>query len=144
MAVLRDQTPLCQQGFQRCLTDVSVPEWLNILNKRVYFWPTEKRLEAHLSAKANRLMGHHVFEIDTDRLIRTYEKAIELSPINSGSAIRRAAPRGSQTFQKLDEYDFAARKKSRGRANAVAEVTVRCSLPDFVKYVIAERVVAAS
>lgn len=47
----------------------------------------------------------------------------ELSPINTGNTLRKAAMRGSQTFSSLRDYPFGERKRQPGAANALAEVT---------------------
>lgn len=49
--------------------------------------------------------------------------SFELSPINSGNTMRKAAPRGSKTFLTFKDYPFHERRKTRGLGAAIAEVT---------------------
>jgi len=49
---------------------------------------------------------------------------VTLSPINSGSTIYNPRPRGAGTFVGINEYPFDQRRRSRGPANAVAELAV--------------------
>ena len=49
--VIRDQRPLSVGKLERCLTDMSVTEWLRLLNRKVFFWLIEERVEQLLGAK---------------------------------------------------------------------------------------------
>jgi hypothetical protein len=122
---LNDQIPLQEANLERCLDGMTVEEWMRELNRRVFFWPTLKRLKTHLDAGRKRGYRQLVLEADTAELLHLYGAAVELSPINSGSAIRKASSRGRHTFLPLNEYPFHERRKRCGLAKAVAEVTVR-------------------
>jgi hypothetical protein len=72
-------------------------------------------MEAHLAAGLKRGYKQLVLEVKTAELLRLYGNRVELSPINSGNATRKAATRGRGTFLPLDQFD---------RRRTVAEITV--------------------
>ena len=123
-AFVRDQGPLNPDILPACLTDMTPQAWLETLNGRVFFWPTEDRLARML--KVYLKSEQAVFEIDTRRFLARYADRVELSHINSGfaSAAYKPATRGSTTFQPLATYTDKA-------SNAVAEVTVPGGVPDI-------------
>ncbi len=133
--VVRDQKPLNHKKLAHCLIDMSVPEWLATLDSRVFFWPTEKRVRTLLNARTYRGRKHLVIAVDTAAVLESYESTVELSPINSGSTSYDAKPRGHRTFLPLSEYPFEERRQIRGRNEAVAEVTVRHSVPEVEELV---------
>lgn len=51
---IRDQKPLGIAKLERCLTDMTVTEWLSLLNRKVFFWPTEQRVQDLLGAELYR------------------------------------------------------------------------------------------
>ena len=103
--VLRDQGPLRLDLLERRLTDMTVPQWLDVLNDRVFFWPDERRLDGLLAARRYRGSEHTVITLDTAGLVRAHEPNVRLSTINSGATLYpNAPPRGSQTFLRLSEH----------------------------------------
>jgi hypothetical protein len=74
--------------------------------------------------------------VDTLKLIERHIKSARLSPINSGSTIYKPQPRGITTFLGLVDYPYADRKKVRGVANAIAELSVDYAVPDISDFVI--------
>lgn len=63
-ATLRDQHPLNLKMLERTLTDMTVADWLEQLNRHVFFAPTKKRLESLYAAYADR--SRLVLTIDTN------------------------------------------------------------------------------
>lgn len=122
-AVIRDQLPLNEDALGRCLTDMTVQEWLETLNSRVFFWLDEPHLETLLSARAYREDAHDVIIVDTAALVARDASKIRLSPINSGSTLYTPRPRGSETFLSIEAYPFAERRRARGK-NAIIELAV--------------------
>lgn len=124
-AVVRDQIPLREAVLERVLEDGLTPaDWYRLLNSFVFFWPTEARLHTLLSARAYRDRAHTVLEMDTTRLLAGHRESIRLSPINSGSTLFNARPRGRATFRRLDDYPYEEMRRRRGSAGAIAEVAV--------------------
>ena len=127
-AVIRDNKPLLESRLRSCLQDDLAPgDWYALLNRRVFFWPTQERLERLVGAAAYRYSPKLVLIINTERLVKLYGEEITLSSINSGATSPFAWPRGLATFQSIDSFDFDPRRH-RG-AQAIAELAVNYSVP---------------
>ena len=123
---VRDQHPLEPAALAACLDNVSPGDWYRTLNARVFFWPTQDRLERMLKAYGRSEQA--ILEVDTVGLLERYADRLELSHINSGYASSRypAAKRGRYTFVPLSEYAYSAKNK-------IAEVTVLGAVPDVLE-----------
>jgi hypothetical protein len=125
-AVVRDQIPLRESTLNKVLEDGLTPtDWYRLLNSFVFFWPTEERLQTLLSAKAYRDRAHTVLVVDTERLLAHHGDCLFLSPINSGSTLFDARPRGLATFRAMSDYPYDAMRRRRGPAGAIAEVAIQ-------------------
>lgn len=129
-ATIRDQKPMRERSLLSCLDGVTPEEWYQILNSRVFFWPTEKRLQNLLGGREYRGRVHTVLVLSTERLLERYGNQVELSPINSGSTLYVPQRRGRYTFSSLQDYPFEERHRKAGKQNAVAELTVDYSVPE--------------
>lgn len=130
-ATVRDQLPMSDAGLARCLDDELAPsDWYRLLNGRVFFWPSAKRLERLLGARAYRGKAQTVLTLDTASLLAAHGTRVELSPINSGATIFSGPRRGLGTFLPLARYPLAQWRAKRGAADAVVEVTVTGGVPD--------------
>ena len=128
---VRDQKPMTDRALERCLTGgMTPPDWYRLLNGKVFFWLSEARLAKLLGARPYRDGEHDVLELDTARLVDAYRDRITLSRINSGSTIRKAAPRGPDTFRTIADYPIRP-----GRERAV-ELAVTGGVPDIARFVI--------
>lgn len=122
-AVIRDNKPLLEGRLASCLQDGMTPsDWYRLLNHRVFFWPTRKRVDTLLSAAAYRDAPQLVITVRTDDLVAVHADRISLSTINSGATRPFAWPRGARTFLSIEEFDWEARR--RYGQSAVAEVAV--------------------
>jgi hypothetical protein len=130
-AVVRDQKPLRPSQLEKCLVGMTNEQWFRLLNSKVFFWPTEERLNTLLNGREYRNKEQLVIEIPTKELFERCTDKIRLSPINSGSVLYDPQKRGKFTFQPIHNYDFLERKKKRGIKNAVAEVTVDYAVPNI-------------
>jgi hypothetical protein len=130
-AVVRDNGPLLESRLRSCLLDGLTPaDWYRLLNRRVFFWPTQRRVDTLIGAASYRESAQLVITVFTDRLVAAHSDDITLSPINSGATRPFARPRGLETFRSIEEFDFEFRRKY-GR-NAVAEVAVEYAVPNMV------------
>jgi hypothetical protein len=125
--VLRDQKPLNETKLEHCLVDMTVAEWLRMLNGKVFLWPTRERCVQLLNARAYRDRTHMIVEFDTERLLEHHD--VTVSPINSGAVLYDPPQRGTFTFSTVDEFPVH-RYRRRGRRKMVAEVAVSHSIPD--------------
>lgn len=137
-ASVRDNKPLTTAKLAASLTDGSTAEqFLASVNSRVFFWPTEQRLNKLVGAKAYRDMPQTVLEVDTASLVRAHESRVALSAINSGATEPFATPRSLATFARIDEFDLNHWQARRGSwRNCVAEVCVDHSVPDIGDHVV--------
>jgi len=132
-AVPNDNLPLSEKVLRACLDDGLAPtDWLRLLNARVFFWPSERRLASLLGARTNRDREREVLVFDTARLLAPCWPAVSLSPINSGSTIRRPARRGTSTFFRANGIAYRDWQRLRGRIDSVAEITVDAAVPNAV------------
>lgn len=143
-ARVRDQKPMTDAALRRCLDDGLVPsDWYLLLNRRVFLFPTRKRLDALL--KAYEGQANTVLTLDTASLVAVHGDAVELSPYNSGTTARNAPRRGWSTFLPLARYPFAAWRAKRSAGTAIAEVTVPGGVPDVERHaLLVERVLAGA
>jgi hypothetical protein len=135
---IRDQKALRPVFARDLIVDMTLEEWVQVLNGRVFFWLHPKRLAGLLSAKAYKTLEQDVIVLDTASLVAAHVDRIELSPMNSGATIQRTNPtRGSMTFQSIDEYPWLERRKGRADHTAVAELCVVGGVSDLATHAVA-------
>ena len=136
-AVLNDNLPLSETALAGCLDDgLTAGDWLGILNARVFFWADANGLARLLEARINRGRPREVLAFDTLGLARAHAERIEISPINSGSTIRRPARRGRATFTPLVATGYAEWRRQRGQRDRILEVVVRDGVPDIADHLV--------
>ena len=101
---LNDQFPLFEGGLKKCLVDMSIEEWCLSLNRRVFFWAEEANLNSLVQAQKKKGYGGMLLSVQRKALHDAFGDQIELSPINSGNATRKAAMRGSAIFASVSAY----------------------------------------
>lgn len=134
-AMIRDQNPMRERPLLKCLRNMTPHEWYELLNRKVFFWVTEERVQQLLGARMYRNRAHTVITLDTASMLKVHQDEITLSPINSGSTLYNPRPRGADTFLPLPEYPFDDRKKKAGLTRAVAELAVDYSVQDVLEHV---------
>ena len=134
--IINDYRPLSEKALSQVLDDNLTPEdWLMMLNSRIFFWSNGQAAQRLLQAKINRDRKRLVLVVDTQKLAKDYSDKMEISPINSGSTIRKAARRGMRTFTPLSIVEYKKWQKLRGQNDKILEVIVRDSIPNIQKYV---------
>jgi hypothetical protein len=134
--VIRDQAPLREQFLMGSLSDLTVAQWLERLNSRVFFWLHPDKLTTLLGARRYRNLAHDVLTIDTASLITSHADQIRLSPINSGATLYPNAPkRGSDTFATISAYRYDLYRR-RGIRDAIVELAVINGVSDIVQHVV--------
>jgi hypothetical protein len=135
---IRDQAPLRLQFLEGCLTDMSVKQWLDALNDRVFFWLHQDKLDTLLGARRYRSSEQDVLVIDTKSLLDAHEVRVRLSPVNSGATLYpNATARGSHTFATIEDYPYAERRRT-GKTvrEAVTELAVIDGVHDIRDHVV--------
>jgi hypothetical protein len=136
-AVIRDQKPMRDSALLKCLDKGITPtDWYRTLNRKVFFWLSEERLDRLLGARAYNKKTHCVIIIDTAKLLGQHADHVRLCHINSGSTIYRPQSRGANTFKTIGDYPFDEWRQKRGAKDAVVELVINYSVPDLVKFVL--------
>jgi hypothetical protein len=137
-AVLRDQKPMSDKALRKCLRDDLDPrDWYALLNSHTFFWLSRNRIWSLLGARAYRDVSQTVLTVDTRSLVAAHRRRIWLSPMNSGSTIYNPLPRGRGTFQRIEEFPFLERGKTRRPETNVVELLVEESVRDIADHVLA-------
>ena len=136
-AVLRHQKALHEPSLDDSLDDMTVSEWYDLLNDRVFFFVQRNRMNAVLGAPLYRDDAHTVITVNTTSLVAAYEDEIELSAINSGYAQRHSTePRGRETFRSIDEFQHPSRAHAPTKTQDIAELTVRRGVRDVRDHIV--------
>ena len=143
VAVITDNGPLHMASLASCLDDGLTPaDWCAKLNERVFFWVDERSLHRLVNAAASRERDRVALVFDTSRLAHVYAGQIELSPINSGSTLRKPARRGEATFTPLLRYSYAEWRRLRQQRgekttpDSIKEVTVLGGIQDVRPFLV--------
>lgn len=137
-AVIRDNKPISDAKLLKVLVDGVAPaDWYRMLNARVFFWPSRRKLLNLLGARSYRDAAHDVVELDARALVEAYRDAVTLSAINSGAVLfaNTAPKRGPRTFLPISDYPYAERRRTHGRDERVAELAVTGGVPDAARFV---------
>lgn len=137
-AWVRDQKPMTDASVEAALagTGLSPEDWYRFLNRRVFFWLTEKRLLTMLGAKPYRHEAHTVLVVDTRALVVDHLADVTLSSMNSGATRPFPWPRNFDTFQPPAHYPFAALRRRRPARNVVVELAVEYSVSNISDYTV--------
>lgn len=126
--MIRDQRPISEKALAKCLDgDLQPADYYELLNHRVFLWPTLKRLARHYDRYKSE---EPVLLRFSTREILALNPRAEFSRLNSGatranSYLGGIAPRrGRETFQTAEACDCGI--------SAIAEVTIprSCVLPE--------------
>ena len=120
-AHLRDQHPLNIKMLGRALTDMTIPDWLEQLNRYVFFAPTMKRLESLYAAYNGQ--PRLVLTLSTTSLLEAHRYQVRLSRINTGAVRHINHTRGSDTFRRISSYDAKREVAEVAISNSVSDIT---------------------
>ena len=141
VAELNHQRPLLAGHRQAFLDGTDLAGWAAALDRRVFFWPGRARaaFDASLSARSPSLHLH----LDAGALYDLFADRLDLSPINSGNATRRAAPRGDWLYVPATEAErFRDNRRTRGlkrSPDSLVELSLRDDIaPDVLSSVLKE------
>lgn len=109
----------------------SLQSWACQLDRRVFFWPG--RAGTAFRASLDGAGAACDYRLDSRRFFRTFGDLIDLSPINSGSALRVPAKRGDWIYVPAPRAEsFRANRRARlGKqsADTVQEISLRADIP---------------
>jgi hypothetical protein len=142
--VLNDNKPIHLGKLAACLDGELTPaDWLAELNRRVFFWVREARMQGLGAAEANRADPRELLVLDTASVVAACGARMEIAPINTGATLRRPARRGRDTFTPLGAMPFVAwrhrRAPLKSTPDEVVEVVVRDGVPDVERHLIERR-----
>jgi len=137
-AILNDNRPFHEHKLAAYLDDGLTPQdWLQRLNSKVFFWTDQARLDGLLGARMNRDRPREILVVNTLTLVSAHYGKVAISPINSGSTLRKPARRGEATFASLPEVRWPEWRRRRGKKgpDKIVEVIVEGGVPDIADYV---------
>jgi hypothetical protein len=127
--IIRDQIPMPPKSLAPALQAGLTPsDWYRFLNGFVFLWANRDRVERHLIAFRKRPQTLLVF--DAARLIEERGDELLLSPINSGNAMRRAAPRSYELFVPYREWLKKGWPPINGHSRSMATVPAEIVIKD--------------
>ena len=136
IARIRDNRPINETVLRRTLVGMSEAEWYRTLNRRVFFWISEKRLHRLRGAQYNRDQQHDLLIFDTARVLEARAADVELAHLNTGAVFRAATyPRGEGTFRSIATYPWNQRLRV-ARTEPIVELTVLDALPDVDRFLV--------
>lgn len=132
--LIRDQRPMPPRALAGALQGGLEPaDWYALLNGFVFLWPVRERMDRQLRACGAR--PQVVLTFDGAALLQALGAQAFLSPINSGNARRRPAPRGRDT---LVPYERWVREgwPTGQRTRPPAEALFACDVPARAPYLL--------
>lgn len=140
--LIRNQKPMPPAALARCLKGGLKPEdWFELLNSKVFFWLDIERLNRQRNACKDA--AQIALVIDAERLLSRYAAVASVAPINTGNAMRAAAPRNRSTFvpyERWVEESWAHEKipgaPRRPASHRPVELTIEDAVPDIMEYVV--------
>jgi hypothetical protein len=141
--LIRDQRPMPPKALMRCLRSGLTPEdWFELLNSKVFFWLDPRRLNRQrLACDASPQVA---LVVNASRLLMKYGGLATVTPINTGNALRSAAPRNLTTFVPYQRwlidgwaYEDIPGARPRPRNHRPVELTISEAIPDILDYVMA-------
>jgi hypothetical protein len=121
---LRDQGPAHESKMKTCLVNISIPEWLALLNSKIFFF-----VEEHKASRFAETYGSYrniLLETDTSELLRTHAAGVTLCRINAGAFLYNPRPRGLHSFIPLQEYKY------KNKRDTPAELTISDAIPTIL------------
>jgi hypothetical protein len=139
---IRDQSPMPPAVLGKYLQDGLSPEdWYDLLNSKVFFWLDPDRLNRQ--RRACGAAPQKVLVIDAARMLEKHGGRAAVTAINTGNAMRAAAPRGLSTFVPWErwtsdgwESEKVGRTAIRPATHKPVELTIENAVEDIMDHVI--------
>ena len=137
--ILNDDSPLNDKVLRRALPpDLSPTAWRRILNSRVFLFATKQAAREFANVRAARERARDVWVFDTRSFAEAFWGRMEITPINTGAASRRAPQRDRSIFAPLNGLDYGAwqRRRPVKTPDRIREVCVRHSAPEAARFTV--------
>lgn len=135
--LIRDQKPMPPSALERALKDGLTPaDWYALLNDFVFFWLDPSRMERQRRACGDR--PQVLLTFDAASLLDQFDADAFVSPINSGNARRRPAPRGRGTLMPYGRW-LESGWPTGTRHRAPVELLFRTTIPVKAPYLLEMR-----
>jgi hypothetical protein len=139
--LIRNQKPMPPAALARCLRSGLKPDdWFELLNSKVFFWLDVERLNRQ--RQACRDAPQIALVVDARRLLAKYVEVATVAPINTGNAMRAAAPRNRSTFVPYERWVADGWKDEaildvpcRPANHRPVELTIDDAVPDIMEFV---------
>ena len=112
--------------MKTCLVNISIPEWLALLNSKVFFFVEQQK--AIRFAETYGSYENVLLETDTAALLHLHAPDVTLCRINAGAFLYNPRPRGLHSFIPLHEYKY---KNTR---DTPAELTIGDAVPRILEF----------
>lgn len=122
---LRDQHAAQESKMKSCLVGVTVPEWITLLNSKIFFFVSKQKAE--VLAKSYGDYDNLLLEVDTAALLATHAEYASLCRINSGSFLYNPRPRGRASFIPLHAYSY------KNKRDTPAELSIDQTIPEILR-----------
>ena len=122
---LRDQHAAPESKMKTCLVNVSIPDWLALLNSKIFFFTELKKAQRMAETYAD--YQNILLEVDTQSLLDRHAAESFVCRFNSGAVLFKPTPRGRASFIPMAEFEL--RKKS-----APAELTINEPIPAIMDF----------
>jgi hypothetical protein len=132
--VVRDQKPLAPTKLARLLDDMTVEQWIRLLNSHVFFWLHPDRLAGFLNAGAYRRRPHLVLTVDTRSLVNACADRVRLSHLNSGATAYMIGRRGITTLKPIADFQHPGSRQRPPRY--IVELAVLGGVPDIAVHTV--------
>jgi hypothetical protein len=133
-AVVRDQKPLAPTKLARLLDDMTVEQWIRLLNSHVFFWLHPDRVAGFLNAGAYRRRPHLVLTVDTRSLVNVCDDRVRLSHLNSGATAYMIGRRGITTLKPIADFQHPSSRQRPPRY--IVELAVLGGVPDIAVHTV--------
>lgn len=136
-ATLNYQRPLLagRKQSDAFLDRHTLHSWAAQLDRRVFFWPGKANVAFEESLTDRGDVA--VLSFSSGLMFDLFKEAMELAPINTGSATRRASRRGDWIYVPVTD-DFEAfrlnrvRRKMTNTPDTIREVSIRADIAPFI------------
>ncbi|MBB5055570.1 hypothetical protein HDF16_000239 [Granulicella aggregans] len=122
---LRDQHAAQESKMKSCLVGITVPEWITLLNSKIFFFVSKEKAE--VLARSYAAYDNLLLDVDTAALLSTHGEHASLCRINSGSFLYNPRPRGRASFIPLHAYSY------KNKRDTPAELSIDKTIPNVLQ-----------